>query len=278
MDWQRAGDSRHPAAAAGQADKSCEPGGGKMRQRTIVDSEFWCSNQLINLTTEDRMVLIYLLTSTFSNIIGVYELVPRVAAAQIGWTEEQLAQVLRRLIKCGLIDWDEQSGFVWVKIWWKHNVVRQISGPKLRARALEQIEAMPLRWRQDFLSDLQQKGVNMISRPADTVSISYPPGAAHNSSSSGINKSSSNSSSCLRWPGWLSKSDRVLIEQELKKSQIEQDDAQKGLNLLRQSDAKSPLSCVMNWIQEQQQKASEHQKRGEKYFSNLHAEQEQASE
>ena len=56
-------------------------------------------------TIEDRFALFYLLTCPKSNITGSYSIIPRIAAAEIGWdTESQFLPVLRRLADSGFIN------------------------------------------------------------------------------------------------------------------------------------------------------------------------------
>lgn len=54
------------------------------RQRVIDDAGFWRSVQISVRSQEDKATLLYLLTSPFSNIVGVYQIVPHVAAAEMG--------------------------------------------------------------------------------------------------------------------------------------------------------------------------------------------------
>jgi hypothetical protein len=94
------------------------------RQRTIDDAEFWRSLRIANRSQEDKATLLYLLTSPYSNIIGVYPIVPCIAASEMGWTVDQLIPVLERLASLELISFDKPSGFVWVCMWWYHNRLR----------------------------------------------------------------------------------------------------------------------------------------------------------
>ncbi len=123
------------------------------RQRTIDDAGFWRSVQISVRSQEDKATLLYLLTSPFSNIVGVYQIVPHVAAAEMGWTSEQLLPVLARLSDASLIDYDEESCSVWVKIWWDHNSARMAVGPSLRAKTYDQIGQIVDSWRQAYIAD-----------------------------------------------------------------------------------------------------------------------------
>lgn len=124
------------------------------RQRTIKDREFWCSPKMAGLTHEDRSTLTYLLTSPYSNIIGVYEIVPRLAASEMGWDKDsQLIPVLQRLSDAGFLKYDQELSFVWVKIWWEHNSAPGAVAPTLRSKTVDEIFRMPSQWRDDFVRD-----------------------------------------------------------------------------------------------------------------------------
>jgi hypothetical protein len=123
------------------------------RQRTINDAEFWRSPRIADRTQEDKVTLFYHLTSPYSNIIGVYAIVPRIAAAEMGWTAEQLFSVLQRLESVDLIQFDGSSGFIWVKNWWDHNSAKMAVASTLRMKTYAQIDNIPTAWRMDFLQD-----------------------------------------------------------------------------------------------------------------------------
>lgn len=148
------------------------------RQRTIRDQNFWRSPRLLNCTTEDKFALLHLLTAPDSNITGVYPLVPRIAGAEIGWTAEQWLQVIHRLQDEGLARYDHVRYVVWVRIWWDHHTATQVTGPKLRARALEEIRRIPSEWLDDFLRDFkerltvdQQRWINEALRPRSDLGM-----------------------------------------------------------------------------------------------------------
>jgi hypothetical protein len=123
------------------------------RQRTINDAEFWRAPRIADRTQEDKATLFYLLTSPYSNIIGIYPIVPRIAAAEMGWTADQLLEVVKRLGSFELVDYDEPSGFVWVRTWWDHNSAKMAVASTLREKTYSQIAAIPAAWRADFLVD-----------------------------------------------------------------------------------------------------------------------------
>lgn len=106
-------------------------------------------------TIEDRFALFYLLTCPKSNITGSYSIIPRIAAAEIGWdTESQFLPVLRRLADSGFIKYDTETGFVWVRIWWEHHHPKVAMGPMLYKKTIKQIREMPSSWISEYLDDL----------------------------------------------------------------------------------------------------------------------------
>lgn len=109
-------------------------------------------------TQEDRSTLTYLLTCPFSNIIGAYQIVPRIAASEMGWdTESQFMPILRRLQDAGFIEYEPEQSYVWVHIWWDHNSPRMALGPTLRQKTFNQIRELPEQWRTLYTDDLIQR-------------------------------------------------------------------------------------------------------------------------
>lgn len=127
------------------------------RQRTINDQNFWRCPKLQDSTTEDKIAALHLLTCPDSNVIGGYSLVPRIAAAEIGWTPEQWRQILERLKRQGFAWFDSALSFVWVKNWWDHHSPSQTLGPKLRSQTLQQILQLPDFCREEFLTDFRKR-------------------------------------------------------------------------------------------------------------------------
>lgn len=124
------------------------------RQRTICDKCLWSYNRLHGCTVEDKYLLIYFLTSPYSNVIGAYEIKLASVAAELGWdVETQFKPVLKRLVDEALVDYDEASYFVWVKVWWDHNVASQAAGERLIGKTVEELLRMPAKWLQDYLED-----------------------------------------------------------------------------------------------------------------------------
>lgn len=153
------------------------------RQRTISDQGFWRSPKLQGCTTEDKVTLLHLLTCPDSNIVGAYPIIARIAAAELGWSQEQWLQVMERLVAEDLTWHDKSLSFVWVRVWWEHHNPGQAMGPKLRARTVENLRALPQHWLEPFLADfkshLSAENIAVLDTALatkggrDTVSIPY---------------------------------------------------------------------------------------------------------
>jgi len=192
------------------------------RQRTINDAEFWRSPRVADRSQEDKATLLYLLTSPYSNIIGVYQIVPRIAAAEMGWTADQLLAILKRLNSSEIALFDAESGFVWVKNWWDHNSAKMAIATTLRSKTLGQISAIPAPWRDEFLRDFlsrlpsndsRQSGDDLrllitreLAKCGYGVSIPYQQGSHTSAGNTNLNSndiSNSNtthSGDCLEFP------------------------------------------------------------------------------
>jgi hypothetical protein len=142
-----------------------------MRQRTISDF-FWRDPEIYDLSQEDKATLLYFLTSPSSNIVGVYQIVWGIAAAEMGWTKDQMLVVTKRLQSKRLIDFNE-NGWVWVKTWWKHNSCAGAFSPKLLKNSKKQCDAMPEEWLEGFIKSVEIAGLDRVSigygYPTDTL-------------------------------------------------------------------------------------------------------------
>lgn len=126
------------------------------RQRVIKD-DFWRSNVTAGLSIEDRYALLYLLTCPSTNVVGVYQIVPAISAAEMGWDSEQLLTVIRRLAQMGLVELDVPTSSIWVRTWWQHNAANGAFTGKVRGKALAEIRTMPRQWIASYVTDLLSK-------------------------------------------------------------------------------------------------------------------------
>lgn len=91
-----------------------------MKYRPISPKQAWTSVHSSEMTLSERFLLLYLLTSPMSNLIGCFPLVPRIAAAQMNTSVDELANGLDRLEKLNSAIY--RDGWVLVRTWFHHNM------------------------------------------------------------------------------------------------------------------------------------------------------------
>ncbi|MBK6907834.1 MAG: hypothetical protein IPH08_12480 [Rhodocyclaceae bacterium] len=89
------------------------------KYRPISPEQAWRSTRSTGLDSFERYVELYLLSSPFSNAIGCFRFVLRIAAAEIGMSCEDLFATLSRLEQKGIVL--VQGDFVLVRTWFFHN-------------------------------------------------------------------------------------------------------------------------------------------------------------
>ncbi len=120
------------------------------RQRMINDS-FRDDPDLTDYTVETRFALMMFLTCPESNIIGVYRVNWKSWGAGIGWTREQTINVARLLADLNGVGIHEDTGWVWVKEWWKHNSIRGAFTGNVAKKALQELSQVPDFWKTQVL-------------------------------------------------------------------------------------------------------------------------------
>lgn len=152
--------------------------GPQGRQRTVSD-DFWSDPDLAGLDMQAKYATLYLLTNRHSNIIGVYRVVPRLICGELGWSQDEVSRVFADLARQDVIAWDPETGWVWVKPWWKEHHVGVAFGGKLAARALEEVKRIPGQWLSQYLQDLQTRGATVVDTLSDTPSDTVSGGVSH---------------------------------------------------------------------------------------------------
>ncbi|HEY3328119.1 MAG TPA: hypothetical protein VGK14_13275 [Novimethylophilus sp.] len=117
----------------------------------MINDSFWDDPDLSDYTVETRTALLLFLTCRDSNIIGVYRVNWRSIGAGIGWTKEQATNAARLVEELGGIVIDEETGWVWVKEWWKHNSLRGAFTGNVAKKALQELSIVPDTWKPEVL-------------------------------------------------------------------------------------------------------------------------------
>jgi len=136
-----------------------------MARQRMVSDDFWVDPDLVDLTTEQRTCLLLFLTCKESNVIGIYRVIWRVVGSGMGWTHDQILNAARDLKRKNCVDIHEDSGWVWVKEWWKHNSLRGAFTGNVAKKAAQELTQVPDFWRVDVRNWLTENDSEGACKP-----------------------------------------------------------------------------------------------------------------
>ena len=92
----------------------------------IVRTSFWEDEKVVDdFSPEDKFFMLYLLTNPHSTQIGIYKLVPKTAAFELGYSIEAVKVLIDRFQnKYKIIWWSKETGEVAIKNYLKHSIVK----------------------------------------------------------------------------------------------------------------------------------------------------------
>ncbi|WP_143314272.1 hypothetical protein [Clostridium sp. HBUAS56017] len=92
----------------------------------LVYTEFWNDSKVMEeMTPEDKYFYLYLLTNPCTNMIGIYKIVKKQMAFDLGYSIESVNSLMDRFIKCHeLIIYNEQTKEICIKNYGKYNLNR----------------------------------------------------------------------------------------------------------------------------------------------------------
>ena len=67
-----------------------------MGTNRIINSSFWDDEKVIDFTTEEKLFWAYCLTNPHTSLLGIYKFVPKIAAFELGFTQEKVEELLHR--------------------------------------------------------------------------------------------------------------------------------------------------------------------------------------
>lgn len=112
-----------------------------VRYRPICPQQAWRSQLAHSLTSVERFGEIYLLTNPAANSIGCYPLIPRIAAAEIGMSAEEMQNVICRLEEMSVAIL--RDGHILVKTWFLHSTWESTLQGNVLKTAKSDIKRMP---------------------------------------------------------------------------------------------------------------------------------------
>ena len=92
----------------------------------VVSTSFWEDEKIVNdFSPEDKYFYLYLITNPHTSQLGVYKLVPKTAAFELGYSKEAVMVLLERFEnKYDMIRYNKETCEVAIKNYLKHSVVK----------------------------------------------------------------------------------------------------------------------------------------------------------
>ena len=92
-----------------------------MAVKRIVSTEFWTDKKVVEqFTPEDKFFFLYLLTNPHTTQLGIYQLIPKIAAFETGYNSESIASLIERFQKHNVIAISSSTGEIAVKHYLKN--------------------------------------------------------------------------------------------------------------------------------------------------------------
>lgn len=128
-----------------------------VRYRPICPQQAWRSQLAHSLTSVERFGEIYLLTNPAANSIGCYPLIPRIAAAEVGMSTEEMQNVISRLEEMSVAIL--RDGYILVRTWFLHSTWESTLTGNVLKSALADIRRMPTQLQQHWRDACAAAGV-----------------------------------------------------------------------------------------------------------------------
>ena len=96
-----------------------------MSKQRYIDTKFWDDNYVVERDPIEKLLYLYLLTNTLTNILGIYEISLRRIAFDTGIDKDMVIKILERFSK------DDKIRYINGHISIKHFVKHQANNPKI---------------------------------------------------------------------------------------------------------------------------------------------------
>lgn len=97
-----------------------------MGYKRVVDTDFWLDDKVVDcFSPEDRLFFLYLMTNPHTTQLGVYKLIRKVMAFEIGYSVEAVNTLLERFEKqYGMIRYSEATSEIAVRNYLRYSIVK----------------------------------------------------------------------------------------------------------------------------------------------------------
>jgi len=130
-----------------------------------VHTRFWRDPEVLDMTPEDKLFYLYLLTNPNTTACGCYELPPKLAAAEMGYSIDTVNQLIERFIKYKKILYDPETREVLILNWLHYNRPSQRGwSQKIYKRDVEAIRS------KTFREAIERSGNGVVEVPTGSNS------------------------------------------------------------------------------------------------------------
>lgn len=97
-----------------------------MAIKRVVSTDFWTDNKVVDMfSPEDKYFMLYLLTNPHTTQLGIYKLNTKIAAFELGYSQEAVVVLLDRFErKYDLLRYSKDTQEVAIKNYLKHSIVK----------------------------------------------------------------------------------------------------------------------------------------------------------
>jgi hypothetical protein len=147
-----------------------------------VQTTFWTDPFVENLTKEEKLLYIYLLTNARTKQCGVYEISIKAIAFELDYTKNQheiIRTLISKLSSANKIKYNEEANELLIVNWLKHN---NYQNPKVKSCIIKELKEVKTKQFIEYVLNIIENNTNIgdidmeyidNEYPIDTLSIGY---------------------------------------------------------------------------------------------------------
>lgn len=128
-----------------------------------VQTRFWRDAEMLEMTPEDKLFYIYIITNPSTTACGCYELSPRLAAGETGYNQDTIEQLIERFVDYNKIRYSYETKEILILNWFKYNPPKS---PKIRSLIEKELAEVK---HPEFVSEIVHI-LSSLGYPIDTLS------------------------------------------------------------------------------------------------------------
>jgi len=137
-----------------------------MAKKRYVNTLFWRDDYISNLDPSEKLLFLYFLTNTDTNISGIYQIPLKIVASDTGFDKEMIIKILARFEKNKKMIY--RNGWIAIKNFIKH---QNEGSPQVKIGIQRELENVPEMLKKWVLEDINipRYGIDTVSEGIDTL-------------------------------------------------------------------------------------------------------------